>query len=129
MAREVVWPALPDAVDAPLGPVRVRRAAAPLTTPDGDRCGGYFWGDNREIVIEACRQPENEWRVFWHEWTHAVLTDLDVVLPDGPDYHNSPEERVCNAIALARVQEMRAALPTALPAPARKHTGRTRRGR
>lgn len=110
--RKPSWPPLPSSVAGILGPVPVTLVDE-LVGDDGVPFGGLWNSEDRTIQIAASQSPVNEWHAFWHEWTHTVLDDLGLGNVLGRDM----EERVCDAIALARTGEM--AMQLWLKAPKR----------
>lgn len=100
-------PPIPKAIFGLAGPFSVVRAER-LESPDGERCAGLCEWPARIIRLDAALALPSAWVTLRHEWVHAALDEQGVVLPAGPDYATSPTERVCNAIAIAMVAEMRA---------------------
>ena len=99
-------PPIPAAVYGLAGPFTVVRADR-LESPDGERCAGLCEWPARIIRLDAALALPSAWLTLRHEWVHAILDEQGVVLPPGPDYQTSPIERVCNAIAVGMVGEMR----------------------
>lgn len=96
-ATKPAWPPLPKVVDGALGPIRVRR----VKQVDEAASRGEWDMERRVIKIERSRHRVNEWSTLFHELVHAALADADVHIGD-----DTLEERVCDAIALARVREL-----------------------
>lgn len=96
------WPTLPKSVRCAGGPVKVRMCKR-ITAEDGDACWGLWDASTRTIRVERGGTPQNRWHTFFHEWMHAVLTDSGF----GEMFTKEGNEALCQAVAAARVQEMR----------------------
>lgn len=65
---------------------------------------GYWDCFARTISIRAGMHPTASWLTLFHEKTHADLSEIGVALAE------EMEEVICNAIAAARLAELRATL-------------------
>lgn len=92
-------PSLPRAVVSALGPVRVVRAVRIVNNKI--ECNGLWDPNTRTITVRTRLPREKAWWVFFHERTHMELEELGVQLP------LELEELVCDAMATARVAELR----------------------
>lgn len=90
-------PEIPKQIIVPAG-------AIPVSLNEGlfdrESSFGKFNWIKREIELEASMEPTPMWLTLEHERVHAILMDA------GIDLDHALEERVCDAIALARVVEM-----------------------
>ncbi len=87
------------------GPITVRRVKR-ARSDDGRACWGTWEASRREIQLDSSARREHQWRVLWHELTHAALDDA------GLAYLLSDEgnESICEAVATARMREFRGTL-------------------
>ena len=93
-------PPIPASVSLPAGKVSVRWSKN-LESSDASACWGLFeWGPRRISLREGISLT-SAWLTLEHEIVHAILMDAGAELP--PEI----EERVCDAIAQARVAAMR----------------------
>lgn len=94
------WPRLPRQVMGLGGPIEVVRRRRIIEGKDD--CWGLWDRERRRISILMAIPMEHQWRVFYHEMTHAMLTDsgLEEFLED------KTHEAICHAIASGRIQEM-----------------------
>jgi len=92
-------PPLATTIPSVLGLVPVTRESGLRMRETGSRCLGIWRSAQREVAIEADAALVAAWHTYWHEWAHIVLYDAGVAL-------KKHEERVCDAIATARVREM-----------------------
>jgi hypothetical protein len=94
------WPPLPSTVPSVLGPVPVR------VTPDlrlgKEPLMGSWSSYARVIRVRAGIAPAAQWQALEHERVHMELWDAGVVIGD-----EELEDRICDAVATARVREMR----------------------
>ena len=106
-ANTTVWPKLPTRVMGAGGPIKIRQLKK-LKHKDGTICWGTWDDSTRTIRIDGTAPPEHRWRVYFHEWTHAAIDDSGIgnLLADGAI------ETLCDAVATARLQEMRHQLLT-----------------
>jgi hypothetical protein len=65
---------------------------------------GYWDPFVRTISVRAGMHPTSMWLTLFHERTHADMAEIGVKLSE------DIEESVCNAIAAARMAELRASL-------------------
>jgi hypothetical protein len=98
------WPAIPKTLRGTGGPIRVRQIQR--VRSEGEECWGTWSAEERIIRIERGATAEHKWRVFFHEWAHAALDDAGV----SNLFSLDGNETLCDAIASARVQEMRGTL-------------------
>ena len=99
------WPPIPTLVRGAGGPIKVRVRVRPRGT-DGEEVWG-LWDDARRIItLDKSASRVHQWRVLFHELAHAALNDagLENVL------EQKAAETICDALATARVQEMRGEL-------------------
>lgn len=68
------YPAIPKSIGAPGGPIKVRLVKRERAD-DGAPAWGTWEPATRTIRIERGAPLQHKWRVFWHEWTHAVMDD------------------------------------------------------
>jgi hypothetical protein len=93
-------PPIPSSITLPAGAVSVGWRAN-LEASDASPCWGLFeWGERRITIREGLALTA-AWLTLEHEAVHAILYDAGVELP------SDVEERVCDAIAQARVAAMR----------------------
>ena len=99
--NSVKLPPLPATAFHPLGPIPVT-LVDDLRAPDdpNERLYGYWNAFARTISIRRDLHPVQAWCTFYHELTHAWLSDIGVKLPE------EHEEAICEAIARARVAEL-----------------------
>ena len=99
------WPPLPRLVHCAGGPVKVRRKKV-LRASDGEDAWGLWEQDKRTIWVAKGLPLEQQWRVYFHELMHAVLTDsgLENLFPE------QGVEVLCDAVATARMAELRGSL-------------------
>lgn len=99
------YPDIPTLIRGSGGPIRVRRRARPRGS-DGSEAWGLWDSAQRLITIDKTAKPEHQWRVLFHELAHAALHDagLDNIL------EAAAQETICDALATARIQEMRGEL-------------------
>lgn len=96
------WPALPDEVHLPLGPVPVVIVAG-LRAEDGDKVRGLWVPSQRAILVDE-GPLSTMWTTLYHEEAHAILHDLDIdVTAISKD---ELEEKVVEAIAIARTNQL-----------------------
>lgn len=67
---------------------------------------GLWKQHTREILLKTGEQPDFIWSVFYHEMIHAALTDSGL----SNMFIGNSEEQVCDALASARMREMRSGL-------------------
>lgn len=98
-------PPLPVSVLTTHGEVAVVIVAG-LSDPDDPNLPLYGYWDcfARTISIRAGMHPTAAWLTLFHEKTHADLSEIGVALAE------EAEEVICNAIAAARLAELRATL-------------------
>lgn len=98
------WPQIPKRLRGAGGPIRVRL----IKRCKGD--AGAAWGTweagTRTVRLERGALPQHRWRVLFHELTHAALDDAGV----GHLLSAEATEAICDAMATARLQEMRGML-------------------
>lgn len=96
------WPPIPRLLRGTAGTIKVtlRKRAR---HPDGTECWGIWDDSKRLITIDRTARMEHQWRVLFHELTHAALSDAGIEnLLDGQGV-----EAICDAVATSRIQEMR----------------------
>lgn len=94
------WPPLPSVVQGAGGAIRVVRCRTPIVE-DGVTCHGLFRHETRTILIAASLRGRQRWHTFYHELTHAAMTDSGLW-----NRHTEKQvEALCDAIATARVRE------------------------
>lgn len=96
------WPAIPKLIQGAGGPIAVRLVKRIHSEKDGD-CWGQWDSGTRMVRLERSARIQHKWRVLFHELTHAAMDDAGIA------YLLSTEacESICEAMASARVQEMR----------------------
>lgn len=99
------WPPLPTVMHGAGGPIRVRQVKR-VHTDDHMAAWGTWEDGTRTIRIERGAMPQHRWRVLFHEWAHSVLDDSGV----GNLFTAGGTETLCDAIATARMAEMRGTL-------------------
>lgn len=95
------WPALPQSVEGLGGPIRVVRVRGWVIADDGDMCNGLYDHDTRSIRISSYIRGRQRWHTFYHELTHAALTDSGA----WNELTAKKAETICDAIATSRVRE------------------------
>ena len=108
-AKPNAYPKLPKRVRGAGGWIRVISVKRPgeyhdkgFTVTHGEPCWGSWEPSTRTIRVEKGAPRAFQWRVYFHELTHAAIEDagLHHLLAD------SSEETLCDALATARTQEM-----------------------
>ena len=100
-----MFPPLPKLVQCAGGPVKVRRKKA-LKASDGEEAWGLWEQDVRTIWVVSSLPLEQQWRVYYHELAHAMLTDsgLENMFPE------QGIETLCDAISTGRMAELHGSL-------------------
>lgn len=98
------FPPLPRSVEGLLGPIPVKRTRH-LICEDGEPMGGLWYEDRREIVVRVCANRATAWFHLFHEKAHADFDEYGVKFPT-----TALEEQACDAVATARLRDLRAAL-------------------
>ncbi len=93
-------PPIPRSVFHPIGTIPVLQVVD-LKDEDGDEVFGLWDPFERVIRVRKNMSLMNRWLTLWHERTHADLSEIGIVMS------TDQAEAVCNAIAIARVAEMR----------------------
>lgn len=99
------WPPLPKVIHGTGGPIAVRQIKH-VRSDDNEACYGTWEAGTRIIRIERGAPIAHRWRTLYHELAHATLDDsglANLFTHDG-------NEALCDAIANARIQEMRGTL-------------------
>jgi hypothetical protein len=96
----MTYPPIPTEVLGLIGPIRVEIVDG-LVDEKGAPVQGLWLTGPRVIQIAKSEHPANDWWTFYHELTHSWIEDLRIAMP------LATEERICDGVALARVQEMR----------------------
>ncbi len=91
-------PPLPTTIPSVLGPVAVSMHDN-LRDANGSACLGIWNPSERRVRLESNAALLAQWHTYWHE--HAHVTFWDAGLKVG-----KKEERICDALATARVREM-----------------------
>ena len=97
-------PRLPESVPSALGPVTVERVSKAVLASDGVPAYGDWEWHRRTIRVWDGLAGWPMRQVFWHEWTHMVLSDAGVA----SEMPNVVLEMVCDAVANAKVHAERA---------------------
>lgn len=95
------WPPLPRRLKGAGGPITVRLVKR--VRVEGESCWGSWEPSTRTVRLEKGAPIEHQWRTLHHEWMHAVLHDSgiqELLSEEG-------QEALCQAIACARIAEMR----------------------
>lgn len=90
-------PEIPKEIVTPAGPIPVSMNEGLF---DREASFGKFNWLRREIELDSSMDRTPMWLTLEHERVHAILMDAGIEL------EHSLEERVCDAIALARVVEL-----------------------
>ena len=93
------YPALPKSLMAPGGPVSI--VLRQTLTVEGKEAWGAWERHTRTIEIVKTAPPEHQWRVLFHELTHAALDDAGAANLMTAEL----EETICDAISTARFRE------------------------
>ena len=93
-------PPLAPTLPSVLGPVPVSRVEDLRERESGQECLGIWRSYERDVRIAETAVPVAAWHTYWHEWAHIVFWGAGVKLD------KDVEERVCDALATARVREM-----------------------
>lgn len=99
---EVTYPKLPSKVMGAGGPVTIKLRNSRMLAEDKEREVWGTWDESRrEIELDTRGSMPHQWRVFFHELTHAMLSDsgLENLLTD------QVVEAICDANATARMRE------------------------
>ena len=106
------YPALPKTIRLPGGRVKIVQMENITIVDDcgaDAACNGLWNQDERTIYIDSTISAEQKWRFFYHELTHAALTEggMDDMLHSliAPQLFEAVVEGVCNAVASQRMQE------------------------
>ena len=91
-------PPIPASLRTVLGPAPIRTVRG-LVKREGS--AGKVKLGRRVIKIDDELSREAAWQTAWHEWVHLVLYEAGVKVQDA-----DLEERICDVIASARVNEM-----------------------
>jgi hypothetical protein len=81
------------------GPIPITLVAG-LRDKKNEGCFGIWRATERDVRLEAAMAPTTAWLTYWHEWAHVVFWESGIQL------EKDVEERIVNALALARVREM-----------------------
>lgn len=103
MTRKVakaVLPPIPASAPSVLGAIPILRVVGLKDSNEKD-CLGLWLIKTREIHMETNLALAAAWHTLWHEWTHAMLWDAGIT-----GLTSAIEERLCDALASARVREM-----------------------
>lgn len=92
-------PPVPATVPSVLGAVPATRVVN-LRDTHGVACFGIWRSDVRDVRLEVNMSATTAWHTYWHEWAHILLWDAGIKTTD------VLAERLCDAIATARVREM-----------------------
>jgi hypothetical protein len=101
----MIWPPIPTLVRGTGGTITVR-CVKKVKHTDGTECWGEWDEAKRTIRIDKTAKPEHQWRVLFHELTHAALGDAGIENLFDP----AGVETLCDALATARMQEFRGQL-------------------
>ncbi len=104
-ATRIKWPAIPASVEGAGGPITVRKVKR-ARSDDGRACWGTWQADRRTICLDRSAGREYQWKVLFHEMTHAALDDAGV----SSLLSEEGQETLCWAMASARMQELRGSL-------------------
>ncbi len=104
-ATRIKWPAIPAIVEGAGGPITVRKVKRPRSN-DGLACWGTWEQSKREVQLDRSALREHQWRVLFHELMHATMDDAGISSLLTPD----AEETLCEAVASARMRELRGTL-------------------
>jgi Zn-dependent peptidase ImmA (M78 family) len=96
------WPAIPRTVRGAGGPIRVRQIQR-VRTDDNEAAWGTWELGTRIIRLDRNAPSEMKWRTFYHELAHAALDDAGISNLFSADGN----ETLCDAMASARMQELR----------------------
>jgi len=99
------WPAIPKVIYGAGGPIRVRLIKHVLSD-DREACWGTWSAGERVVRLTRAATLEHRWRTLFHELAHAALDDSGLTNLFSP----AGNEALCDAVANARLQEMRGAL-------------------
>jgi Zn-dependent peptidase ImmA (M78 family) len=101
LTRTVSLPTLPRVVQGAGGPIRVRLVKV-AALEDKVPCWGVWEPERRLVKIDRAAPKAHQWRILYHELTHAALHDagLSHLLTD------DAEESLCDAMATARMAEL-----------------------
>ncbi|HET8771059.1 MAG TPA: hypothetical protein VFM71_08745 [Gemmatimonadaceae bacterium] len=95
----MTYPALPDTIAAPAGPVTVLTALH--LTDGGAAAYGLYDEATRVISVDGSLAPRFRWHTLYHEWAHVALMDSGV----GNLFDERTIETLCDAFATARLVE------------------------
>lgn len=93
------FPPLPKTVNAPGGPITVKRAKKIVS--GGVECWGLWEDHTRTITIDTTAPASHQWKVLYHEIAHAWLNDSG--LENGLSHELV--EALCDCIGAARYRE------------------------
>src|SRR5678816_1736466 len=100
----ITWPKIPTVIQGAGGPITVRLARRIVYNRT------TWWGDwnahTRVVRIDRAAPIAHQWRTLFHELAHAALTDSGLAYLFSEDGN----EALCDAVATARIVEMRAQL-------------------
>lgn len=84
---------MPKLIGAPGGPIKVRLVKHEKAD-DGAPAWGTWECSTRTIRIQRDAPVAHRWRVFWHEWTHAIMDDQGI----GELLSEQGAESLCQAV-------------------------------
>ncbi len=107
---KVSWPKLPRIIQGAGGPIRVVFARV-VKSEDGKPAWGTWEGATRMVRIVQNQPRHHQWRILFHELTHAAIEDagLDEL------FSEEGNEALCKALASARVSEFAAQVTHGTP--------------
>lgn len=94
------YPPIPKTVAMPGGDVTVVFKPH-LKHGDGTECWGLWDISTRTIELLSTAPKRHQWRVLFHELTHAALDDSGI----SQGLTEQLEESLCEAVATARMRE------------------------
>lgn len=98
------YPPIPTLVRGSGGAIKVRRAKR--VRPSGVEAWGVWNDAKRTIYLDKTATLEHQWRVLFHELTHAALHDAGIENL----FDDRGVETLCDAMATARMAEFRGQL-------------------
>jgi hypothetical protein len=92
-------PPIPATIPSVLGDVPVT-CVVDLRNLRDEACFGIWRSAQRDVRLEVNMSSITAWQTYWHEWAHILLWDASI------DVSEELAERLCDALATARVREM-----------------------
>jgi len=101
----MAYPPIPTLMRGTGGAIRIRKRKRPKAWDGTDVW--WMWDDSKRLItIDTTASREHQWRVLFHELTHAALHDSGMENL----FDDKGVEALCDAFATARMHELRGEL-------------------